>query len=73
MTQSGLGLMELLGVLGMSVVPLPQLGETVLLHLRVELLALIVQWKDFTFVRKILCKTGLFRVNKLALIINWHS
>ena len=50
MAPNGLGLMELLGTLGISGLHHPQLEETVQLHLRVELLALIATWKDFTFV-----------------------
>ena len=51
MAPSGLGLMGLLGALGMSGVHHPQLGGTVQLHLRVELLALIATRIDFTFVK----------------------
>ena len=47
---NGLGLMEHRGALGMSGLHHPQLEETVQLHLRVELLALIATKKDFTFV-----------------------
>ena len=50
MAPNGLGLMEHRGALGMSGLHHPQLEETVQLHLRVELLALIATWKDFTFV-----------------------
>ena len=51
MAPNGLGLMEHRGALGMSGLHHPQLEETVQLHLRVELLALIATWKDFTFVK----------------------